>query len=72
MKDFIKQVLSSASGSLSSKRLCGIAGFFVILVIYIYSAITGKQMPECTESIFYGICLLLGVDSITSIFKKNQ
>lgn len=71
--EFLKQVITSHSG-ISSKRVCGVLGFIVLLFILIYCTVCGIQAPVITEIFIYAICLLLGIDSVTGIFynKRNE
>lgn len=70
MKKFLKQMVSAASGNISSKRVMGCIGFIVVLVELIYCTATGNKSPEFTEFLIGAIVALLGVDSVASIFKK--
>lgn len=70
MKEFLKQMLSAASGNVSSKRVCGVIGWAAILIVYIYCTITTKPSPDFTDFLIGSIVALLGVDSVTSVFKK--
>lgn len=67
--NFLKQMITSHSG-ISSKRVCGALGFVVILGVMIYCTISGNQAPEMTDTLIYAVCILLGVDSVTGVFKK--
>jgi hypothetical protein len=69
MKDFIKKMVTSHSG-ISSKRVCGVIGFLVIIGVLIFCTINGIQAPEMIDTFIYAICLLLGIDSVTGIFKN--
>lgn len=53
----------------SSKRVCGVIGFCVIIFILIYCTLYGIQAPQIVEPFIYAICLLLGIDSVTGIWK---
>ena len=53
----------------SSKRVCGIIGFIVIIFVLIYCTICNIQAPTMIDTFIYAICLLLGIDSVTSIWK---
>lgn len=64
--------LSSKKGSLSSKRLCGVLGWLVCLIIMGYCAIAEKQAPLIADSIIIASSVLLGVDSITNIWKNGK
>lgn len=68
-KDFLIEMFSSNAG-ISSKRVCGFIGWVVIIGLAIYGTISGKELPECTDTILFCISGLLGLDSITSIWKK--
>ena len=70
MKNFIKQMLSAASGNVSSKRVMGCLGWMIILAVYVYCTITTKAAPEFTDFLIGSIVALLGVDSVTNVFKK--
>lgn len=67
--DFVKKMVSSHSG-ISSKRVCGSIGFIVSIALLIYCTIAGVQAPNVFETFLYVCAALLGVDSITGIWKK--
>ena len=69
IKEFLKLIVTAHSG-ISSKRVCGILGFLVIIFILIYCTILGIQAPVILETFIYAICLLLGIDSVTGIWKN--
>ena len=69
-KNWVQQMLSPNSG-VSSKRVCGVAGWIVCLALVIFCTITQTPSPEAMEMLFICATSLLGVDSITSIWKKN-
>lgn len=72
MKEFLKQMITAHSG-ISSKRVCGVLGFLVILFILIYCTVCSIQAPALLEPFIYAVCMLLGIDSITGIWKgKNN
>jgi hypothetical protein len=62
-------MVTSHSG-ISSKRVCGVIGFLVIIGVLIFCTINGIQAPEMIDTFIYAICLLLGIDSVTGIFKN--
>jgi hypothetical protein len=62
----------TAHSGLSSKRVCGFLGWICSLGIMIYCTIKNQEAPEITETILFGAVTLLGVDSITSIWKKDK
>ena len=71
MKNFFKLMITAHSG-ISSKRVCGVFGFGAILFVLIYCTITNTQAPLMIDTFIYAVCLLLGIDSVTGIFRKNK
>lgn len=71
MKRFLISILSSGADTISSKRVCGVIGFFVVIFILIYCTINGMQAPAMAEIFIYAVCCLLGLDSVTGIWKKR-
>ena len=67
--NFLKQMITSHSG-ISSKRVCGVIGFVAVLFVLIYCTVQGIQAPVMIETFIYAICLLLGIDSVTGIWKN--
>ena len=68
MRELLKQIITSHSG-VSSKRVCGVLGFLVISFILIYCTICSIQAPEMIDTFIYAVSLLLGIDSVTGIWK---
>lgn len=68
----IKTMFLANSGGLSSKRVCGVLGWIVCLGIAIYCTITVVQAPLILETILWCCMGLLGIDSITGIWKKFE
>lgn len=66
---FLKQVFTSHSG-VSSKRLCGVVGWFVCLGVLIYCAVNVIQAPLMIDTVLLCCMGLLGIDSVTGIWKK--
>lgn len=71
MKEFLKSIISSNTG-VSSKRICGCLGWMVVIGVIIYCTITGKQCPEILDTFILGIMGLLGIDSVTGIWKGKN
>lgn len=69
MKEFFIKMFTAHSG-LSSKRICGFIGWIVCLFIVIYCTIMIIPAPAITEYLFICSTSLLGIDSITGIWKK--
>ena len=70
MKQFFKDMLSSES-SVSSKRFCGFLGWILCLVICGWCTWKQREAPEVIEILFICSTSLLGIDSITGIWKKT-
>lgn len=66
---FIKQMFTSHSG-ISSKRVCGVIGWFVGMGVLIYCTLTVIQAPLMIDTFLICVMALLGIDSVTSIWKK--
>lgn len=67
---YLKLMVTAHSG-FSSKRVCGVLGFIVIIFVLIYCTLMGVEAPVMVETFIYAVCALLGIDSVTSIFKRN-
>ena len=70
MKEFIKSMLKGESG-ISSKRVCGVLGWLVSICVIVYCTVTNQQSPEIMDTFILGIMGLLGIDSVTNIWKKK-
>lgn len=68
IKEFIKLMVTSHSG-ISSKRVCGVLGFLVIMFTVIFCTVTNTQAPLILETFIWAVCMLLGIDSVTGIWK---
>lgn len=68
--NFFIKILTAHSG-LSSTRLCGFAGWVVCLFICIWCTILVIPAPEIVDLLFICSTSLLGIDSVTGIWKKN-
>lgn len=71
VQTFLKQMITSHSG-ISSKRVCGVIGFAAVLFVLIYCTVQGIQAPAMIDTFIYAICLLLGIDSVTGIWKNFE
>lgn len=71
-KQFLKSIFLNQPGSISSKRICGVIGWFICLGILIYCTIMVIQAPVMIDSIVIASTTLLGVDSITNIWKRPK
>ena len=80
LKEFIASVLSANKDSISSKRVCGLIGFIVLISVLIAFVIhfiisgqdIGDKIEEYMEVFTWAIVALLGVDSVTTIWKKGE
>lgn len=69
--NFFKLVVESDS-NVSSKRVCGLFGWFTALCVFIYCAICSKEAPEMVDTLLLCCMGLLGIDSVTSIWKSKK
>lgn len=70
MLNSIKSILSADRGSLSAKRLCGIIGWNAVSAVLLICTIRETQAPEMVNMVIYASTILLGVDSVTEIWKS--
>lgn len=68
IKKYIKLMITSHSG-ISSKRVCGALGFLVIMFVIVFCTVTSVEAPVILETFIWAVCMLLGIDSVTSIWK---
>lgn len=68
---FITMFLAN-SGGLSSKRVCGILGWIVCLVLLILSFYLERKVDEFADYVLITSASLLGVDSLAGIFNKSN
>lgn len=69
MKDFLIKLITAHTG-VSSKRVCGILGWLLSLITLVYCTINNIQAPNMIDTVLYCCMGLLGIDSITSIWRK--
>ena len=62
----------TAESGLSSKRVCGFIGWLVCIFVCIYCTIFVISAPIIVETLFYCSVMLLGIDSVTRIWKKKD
>ena len=68
IKEYIRLMITSHSG-ISSKRVCGVLGFLVIMFVIIFCTVSNIQAPVILETFIWAVCMLLGIDSVTGIWK---
>ena len=71
-KQFLKSIFLNQPNSISSKRICGVLGWLLCLGILGYCTYKEIQAPIMIDSIVIASTTLLGVDSITNIWKKDK
>lgn len=69
--NWFKEIFTK-QGVMSSKRVCGVLGFLVCLGILIYCTVKIVQAPEMIDTFLVSCMSLLGIDSVTDIWKKND
>ena len=70
MKEFLIKLVTAHTG-VSSKRVCGILGWLIGLIILIYCTINQIEAPQMIDTMLYCCMGLLGIDSVTSIWKNK-
>ena len=70
MKEFITKIFKSHSG-VSSKRVCGVIGFLTCIGILIYCTVMVIQAPLMIDTLLLCCMGLLGIDSVTGIWRKT-
>lgn len=68
--EFITKIFQSRSG-VSSKRICGFIGWIVCIFVCVYCTIHAIPAPQIVEMLFICSTSLLGIDSVTGIWKKE-
>ena len=72
MKIPFKTIFQAGSGGYSSKRIFGALGFIAVIGITIYCTVTEHRSPDIAVDLIYTSMALLGVDSITDIWKNKK
>ena len=74
-KELISEMFQESNGRGSGKRLVGFLTMIIVLICTVILVITEGCSP-CVESILQTLiissCALLGISSVTSIFKGNK
>lgn len=60
----------STKGSISSKRFCGVIGFFLCLVVAVMCTLKNTEAPSIVDMILFTSASLMGIDSVSKIFQK--
>lgn len=75
MKGFFKQLVSGANGIVSSKRVMGMLVLIVCLICMVYLVVSEGGTGVVENLLQTGMVMaasLLGISSVTSIWKGNQ
>ena len=67
----VKTIFQANSGGLSSKRVCGVFGWIACVGVLIYCTILAIQAPVFADAVLFATAGLLGIDSVTSIWKNQ-
>ena len=68
-REYLRLMITSHSG-ISSKRVCGVLGFIVIAFVIIFCTVSSIEAPLILETFIWAVCTLLGIDSVTGIWKN--
>lgn len=71
MTKVFSSLLSAERGSLSSKRLCGFIGWLCCAAVLIMCTVWDRQAPDMVSTVLYASTALLGLDSVTDIWKDK-
>ena len=71
MKVPLNTLFLANSGGFSSKRVAGLFGWLVCLIVFILSYVSGKPVPDFGDIIIITSTSLLGVSSLENIFQKR-
>ena len=66
----IKTIFQKNSGGYSSKRVCGVLGWLIVMLGFVWCTITGTPSPDFTVELIAACVALLGVDCITDAVSK--
>lgn len=64
-------IFQANSGGYSSKRICGVLGWFVAMFCFIWCVISGNSAPDFATELIVGCVSLLGVDSVSSAIRSR-
>ena len=68
LKNFIWDTVSEGKNP-SSKRVAGCTGWILCLIASVVALIRPIPNPDIIEMLFLASCALLGIDSVSGIFK---
>ena len=67
-----RTIFQKNSGGFSSKRICGVLGWLVCIVILIVGFILEKPVGEFADYVLITSASLLGVESLAGVFNKSN
>ena len=70
--NFLRSLFSAEKGSISSKRVCGTVGWLCVCAVLLLCAIKQTEAPGMVATVIYASTALLGVDSVTEIWKAKN
>lgn len=70
IKEFFKLIILTNSG-FSSKRVCGVLGFLVIMFVIVFCTVANIQAPLIIETFIWAVVALLGIDSVMKPFHNK-
>lgn len=69
---WVKEILSSHTGMLSCKRICGMLGWITCLIVALYATLYQLRIPAFLDTILITSATLLGLENITNIWKQKK
>lgn len=72
MKEILISIFKAGQGTISAKRVFGALGWISVLGVLWYCAITDTKGPEFITDVIFTSATLLGLDSVTDIWKKTK
>lgn len=66
----IKTIFQKNSGGYSSKRVCGVLGWLIVMFSFIWCTINESHSPDFTIELIAACVALLGVDCVTDAIGK--
>lgn len=69
--NFLRSLFSAEKGSISSKRVCGFIGWLCCAAVLVMCTVWDRQAPDMVTTVIYASTVLLGVDTVTDIWKKD-
>lgn len=68
--EFMKSMCST-NMDISSKRVCGFIGWIICMFVLVFCTITNTEAPEIFDIAIITSGSLLGLDTVTAIWKGN-